>query len=525
MKDAQKLKKDTENFFQHLVDESDDIHIVINPSGGVLYANLTAKQCLHFPLQESESIPLNIIYSDYHSEGQFSEKKKLTLNEIYELSDEDKEIEIILHFSDLKQSLVKIRATEVEWKKEKAYELTLRDVTHLQQIVELEKELAEKTRVEKLKDEFISVVSHELRTPLTIIKGAISNLYDGIVGPLGEKQKEVVATTLRNTERLTRIINNLLDLSRLESGRAKMNRCKVTAQTLLSDLKNNFENEIAKSGIVMETKIQPNLTEVFVDPDMIHQVLTNLINNAVRFAKNKIYISGSMQQIPNGNLDPQAFVKITVEDDGKGIDKNNQKKLFNKFEQIHRSSGGTGYKGTGLGLAISKEIISLHHGDIWVESDTGKGCRFCFTLPCYHEREQLCQELQKMISVSEEKHQPLAVVSMGIANLCTIKELCTEKDIDWMINDISKEIHRKALRNTDIIKYQRDSKEFIIILNDTGQKEANTIVKRIHNLTKECFCPGKTGKIYADLSIGIAVFPDDEKDANLLMEISLKEKR
>jgi light-regulated signal transduction histidine kinase (bacteriophytochrome) len=399
--------------------------------------------------------------------------------------------------------------------------VALHDINSIKKIAELESKIREQKRVDKLKDELISVVSHELRTPLTVIKGTINNLLDGITGLLNDKQRTVLSTTKRNADRLSRLIDNLLDLSRLESGHVKMNRKQMTAHSLVQDVVQNLHPQAEQSKIIIATNTPQTMTQINADHDMICQVLTNLVMNALQYAKTKITIS--TKHLPK-NIGTE-FVQFTVSDDGIGIDPKYHDRLFNKFEQINRPQGGSGYKGTGLGLAICKEIISLHHGKIWVESEAGKGTNFCFTIPVYQEQDEILDELKRHIEQSKKYQKPLAFMAMAITNLNTISKHCTEKDIEWMINDISKEIHGKALRKSDVIKYQKGSKEFFIILNDTNHTEAKTISKRIHNITKDCFCPGNTGKIFADLNIGIAMYPDDEKDADKLMAISLKEIR
>ena len=234
----------------------------------------------------------------------------------------------------------------------------------------------ERRRLEKIKDEFISTVSHELRTPLSVVKAAVANLRDGIVGEMSPDQKKVIAMTSRNIDRLGRIINDLLDLSRLESGKARINLHSVQEVSLIHDTIHGFHQEASQHKIRLLEEVPKNLPDVYADPDMVIQVLNNLFHNAIRFAKTKVLITA--KEIDSG-------IQVSVVDDGPGIPKDKLGDLFKKFVQLDRPMGGAGYKGTGLGLAISKEIIDLHHGKIWVESSKGQGTAFHFTLPRYDE--------------------------------------------------------------------------------------------------------------------------------------------
>lgn len=229
----------------------------------------------------------------------------------------------------------------------------------------------ERKRLEKLKSEFVSSVSHELLTPLTIMKGGLDNLSMGVAGEMTAKQREILASVCKNIDRLSQIVKNILDISRLESGHVKINLATINLTPLIHEVVTGFHKEAEHKQILIEENT-PNTLEVLADPNLIIQVLNNLLSNACRFAKKKIFI---MVQLAD------QMAKISIIDDGSGIAAEDQKKLFNKFEQINRPEGGPGYKGTGLGLAICKEIVELHEGNIWVESSIEHGSRFCFTLP------------------------------------------------------------------------------------------------------------------------------------------------
>lgn len=235
----------------------------------------------------------------------------------------------------------------------------------------IEKALKQK-ELEQLKENFIGTVSHELRTPLTVIGLGLENLQAGILGPLSEKQAQAIERNMRNAKRLRKLIDDLLDLSRLQSGRTKIERQEVDLRHLIHEVIQNFQTE-GKEGIpVIQEEITTNLPPLPCDPDLISQVLTNLLSNAVRYAKEWIVVKA--EEIP-------PLIRTSVRNDGPGIPRDELDKLFEKFVQLDRGTRKTPYKGTGLGLAICKEIIQRHHGKIWAESPGERGVTFHFTLP------------------------------------------------------------------------------------------------------------------------------------------------
>lgn len=233
-------------------------------------------------------------------------------------------------------------------------------------------DLTERVKLERMKDEFVSTVSHELRTPLSIIKEGVSLILDGIPGQVNEKQNKILATTRDNIDRLTHIISNLLDISRIEAGRLELKKDMVEIVSLVQEVISSFESRAKAKGLELKTAFPAPKINIIVDKERIIQVFINLINNALKFT-DKGYIEV-------GITDKKDELECFVSDSGRGITKEDISLLFSKFRQFgSRMPGSEG--GTGLGLSISKGIVELHHGNIWVESEPGKGTKFIFTLP------------------------------------------------------------------------------------------------------------------------------------------------
>jgi signal transduction histidine kinase len=243
----------------------------------------------------------------------------------------------------------------------------------------------ENLRLQSVKDSFIETVSHELRTPLAIIKAATGNLKDGIMGRLSDKQLKVAETAMRNVDRLTRIINDLLDTAQLEASNTCL-ACDWTGlDTLVAETLETAQTA-SKQRLDVASEIAGDLPRFRVDADRISQALANILDNAFRFAKSRVYLRLRLTHIPPEGLPADLSINwpaahITVNDDGPGIAAEDLPRLFGKFEQINRAVGGSGYRGTGLGLYIAREIVRLHRGSIWVQSVPGQGAQFHLLIP------------------------------------------------------------------------------------------------------------------------------------------------
>lgn len=241
-------------------------------------------------------------------------------------------------------------------------------------IVVLLRDVSKEREIEQMKSDFVSLVSHELRTPLVAIKGAADNLLDGLGGELNDVQKDCLLLSKRNIDRLNRLISDLLDISRIESGKIQLNKQPVDTTSIIKDVLSLFEAGAKEKGVTLELSLSEGLPLVVADPDKINQVLTNLVGNAMKFtpARGKIVVRA---------FGAENSLRVEVEDSGVGIPKQDLERIFDKFYQVERNKSFTSIKGTGLGLPISKGIVERHGGRIWAESEPGQGSKFIFILP------------------------------------------------------------------------------------------------------------------------------------------------
>jgi len=221
--------------------------------------------------------------------------------------------------------------------------------------------LNERTKLDSIKDEFISTVSHELRTPLTSIRGALGLLNSGVLGKVDDKAANLLRIASTNTDRLVRLINDILDLERMDSGRAPLHirRCSLHDLVLQSI---DTMSSLAEAGSVRLIVVPPPLGEILAfdgDPDRMQQVLCNLLSNAIKFSP-----PGATVRILTG-IDGSNLV-LRVEDAGRGVPADKLESIFDRFGQVEASDARQ-KGGTGLGLAICRSIVSQHAGNIWAE--------------------------------------------------------------------------------------------------------------------------------------------------------------
>lgn len=245
----------------------------------------------------------------------------------------------------------------------------------------LERANRELRALNKVKDEFLSSVSHELRTPLTSIR-SFSEILLRYPEESELTKKEFLEIIHSESQRLTRLINELLDLAKIQSGRMRWHDEKLDVKEVLTSVLNTLRVIVEGKGLSMHVNVYPNLPPVWMDRDRLVQVITNLVSNAVKFTDPGGSIHIAVEPIVGKRLkDPEGLVKFCVADTGIGIPEKDQKLIFEKFVQVEASPGAKP-RGTGLGLAICKDIVAHYGGEIWVESAPGMGSRFCFTIPC-----------------------------------------------------------------------------------------------------------------------------------------------
>lgn len=267
--------------------------------------------------------------------------------------------------------------------------LPLKSATLYQEIIETNAKLE---RLERLKSEFISIVSHELRTPLTSIKNSLDILMSGRCGEITPASEKFLAMAMRNVQRLSGIINDLLDLSKIEAGKMDFHFAPTNINTVINYVKSAL-SEVAKTkGLNLVTEEYKKIPDITADSRRLEQVLTNLVSNAIKFTPEGKTITISSRLVNADDIKVNEYfkdsiknlsgeyVEVCVKDEGIGIESKNLLHAFDKFAQIENSlSRKAG--GTGLGLPIAKQLLDAHKGAIWCDSEINKGSKFYFIIP------------------------------------------------------------------------------------------------------------------------------------------------
>ncbi|MEH2267464.1 MAG: ATP-binding protein [Nostoc sp.] len=241
------------------------------------------------------------------------------------------------------------------------------------------------TERKRLENEFISLVSHELRTPLTSTMGALDLLGSGQLGTLNEQGQKVLSIATTNTERLIRLVNDILDLERMKSGKIFTRKAKCNAADLLITATEAMQAMADKLQVGLI--INPVSVELWADSDRLLQTLTNLLSNAIKFSEpgDTVWINATLSEskgVESEENQPSSsnYLLITIQDQGRGIPEDKLQIIFERFQQVD-ASDSRNKGGTGLGLAICRDIVQQHDGKIWVQSILGKGSTFYVLLP------------------------------------------------------------------------------------------------------------------------------------------------
>ena len=305
-------------------------------------------------------------------------------------------------------------------------------------------------KLERLKSEFISIVSHELRTPLTSINSALDIILKGTTGEINDAMEKFLNLAKRNVTRLSAIIYDLLDLSKIEAGKMEFRFEKTNINLPVELVKNTLENLAKEQNITINMNLDTNLESVYVDTQRMEQVLTNLVSNAIKFTRENGTIEITTSRISSEEIKNNSFfdslpeklsdeyVQIAVKDNGIGIAKENWGKVFEQFKQIENSlSRKVG--GSGLGLPIAKRLMDAHKGFIWLNSELNEGSTFYLAIPLMNEEEIFMHSMEQDIQKAKQERLNISMVALR-------EDIFEEKSL------INKILNEDVIRKTNNFK-------------------------------------------------------------------------
>ncbi len=388
-------------------------------------------------------------------------------------------------------------------------------------VVAVLRDITKRKEIDEAKSAFISAVSHELRTPLTAIKNA--NSIVEMAGEINDQQRNFLSLSARNIDRLERLINRILDFSKLEEGKLQMDFGSVDLKKLAQESSNALLNLAAGKSIEIIENIPDDLPHIYADYHRLDQVFTNLIDNAIKYtqkpgqitiearvADQQPSINGESISLPQSLPNP-GFVEVSVSDTGIGISPEDQERIFSKFEQV-----GTSYEvGVGLGLSIVKKIIETHYGEIWVESELDKGSKFTFVLPINRKGNNilhLIETADEGIKEAQLDRSSLSLILIQIEGFADILAEYGDKVADEILADMARYIQYNMQIKRTVICESEDYK--LIFCFYEGDKQAGTDVKeRISKFIHQQKFPADNPVVNVVAKTWIATYPDDGNTA------------
>jgi len=364
------------------------------------------------------------------------------------------------------------------------------------------RDITKEIEVDRMKTDFISTVSHEIRTPLTTIREGVSQALDGILGETTQKQKEVFSIVLEDSDRLKRIIDNLLDISKIEAGMVELKKEFVDLGGAVKGVIAGFSLIVKEKSLSIETSFSPEKIKAFADKDRIIQVFTNLIGNSLKFTQSgriSIYLS-----------EKDTSIECSVSDTGGGIAKEDLPRVFSKFQQFGRTAG-PGEKGTGLGLSITKAIVELHKGKIWIDSELGKGTKVTFSLPKYNTQELFKECITHSLKRLSKEDAALSILVFNLKDISRLKEKMDREKTSSLVYDLRMLVRSKIRRETDIVV--ENDQLILMILSGMKKEGALIVLGRIQDSFDNYLAKEPLGKeihiIYETLN-----YPQDAKTAD-----------
>ena len=478
----------SEEKYRSLVNNSPDIILRVEQNGTITYINS------NFAGQTPEEVIGKTIFELMPSE--FHEKAKISLKNVFTTgrSFQYENLGLSIHENIVwyRNNIAPIRSNGAVV----GATIIARDIT-------------EEKQIDVMKTEFISSVSHELRTPLTIIQESISQVLDGLYGDTTEGQKEVLIPCMEDTARLSRIINNLLDISKIEGQKVSIAREMIDIVKLAKNVLSSFKIMADNKGLKLKFKTSIAKIELYIDNDRIIQVFMNLIGNAIKFTeKGEIEVS---------ILKSENSVKCTISDTGRGIAHKDIATVFDRFHQVGRIASPA-EKGTGLGLSISKGIVELHNGHIYLESKINEGSQFHFTIPIYTVDEILFENIEQGIVLATKKHIKLSLLIIRLDNFVEIEK-------KFGLKKATETTHRilEAFQNIiapgefSFIKGRNE----VILFSDITKKNISPIVEKLETILSD-FVANFSKELDIVMSYGYSIYPNDADSAKDLLQSAYK---
>jgi PAS domain S-box-containing protein len=482
-KQVEKKLKDSEALFKNIVASLPICILIVNEEGIIRFANPASETILDRSVDELVNSPFGF---PLEAEGKT-------------------EIDLVLGSG--KTGAAEMYILKTIWQDNPSYMVSMYDITMRQKAQEILNDANEKLKkLNLMQTEFISTASHELRTPLTSIKNAVEILAGGKAGEPDETQKRFLGMATRNIERLSLLINDLLDLSRMEAGLIDLNCSEVNVVRLFRKAVDAFKPEANEKLQILKADYFEDLPTVYGDVELAERILYNLVSNALKYTpdggKVRLSAKGTSSDPDSGSVCSE-WVEISVTDTGIGLSPYEKEHAFDRFYRAEETLAQK-TKGTGLGLSISKKLIEAHGGRIAVESEVGKGSRFFFTLPAFSRQAADLIELENKI-----RHYigspPFSLLGICLKESPSPPLQGSDAQLLDKLEYFSRDVFR---RSSDCLVRQSSYNRMIIILGSTPKPSAILARARLEKAFAQNW-PLSEGEL-PDI-FGPFTFPEDGK--------------
>ena len=358
-------------------------------------------------------------------------------------------------------------------------------------------------KMEHLKSEFISIVSHELRTPLTSIQNSLDIVISGRAGALTENMSRFIGMGKKNVDRLKGIINDLLDLSKIEAGKLDFKFEKMKINTVVEYVKNNLDGLAKEKKIDLVTTLEDDFADIYADSGRLEQILINLVSNALKFTPENGKVEIRTKVVDPSQIYPVdvfddvlsqlkgKYLQVLVKDNGIGIKKENLKHVFDKFAQIEGSMQRK-VGGTGLGLSIVKQLLEAHNGVIWCNSKPEKGSSFYFAIPIANDKNKFLVDFKQNLKKAKVNNKTISLITVKT------NKILLERLIDSVI--------KQSYLKESVIEDEGENSTLYLSIDDGDRCFVDFLKKQIKeytNLHKE---------LNYDIIYGYGIYPIDALD-------------
>ncbi len=486
-KKLERARRESEERFRTIFDNSAVAIMMADKNEKIVAWNPFAAQLLGMSDRELKGRPVKSLYSAEEWKRMRAQNiRKMGMKHHFEtrvLNKRGKEIEVDISISVLKDGNGNVTGS-----------------------IGIMRDITERKKLERLKEEFAGVVSHELRTPLIPIKEGVSQVLDGLHGDTTKEQRYFLSIVLNEIDRLKRIVNNLLDVFKLEVGKVTIKKEYINIVEVTENVIATFLPRAKKKNIAVKTHYSKGSLKLFADRDRVVQVIGNLLGNALKFTE-----KGT---IAVRITDKGKAIECSVSDTGKGISKEDLPKLFQRFQQVGRMRSSE-ESGTGLGLVICKDVVELHKGKMQVTSTLGKGTTFTFTLPKQSPKELFTEYVVDGLKEAVEKETSFSIIRCDVDPDREAEKRIGKEKFESAMKSFQ-DVVRKNLRSMKDVE-MRYEESILVILPSTTAQVAGKIADRLRE-TLRSHCEDFFSRAGFSPTCRLAGYPGDGANAEVILE-------